>query len=147
MVDFSSTKRRIEDITDDEVRVNISKYREMKDSASVKDLIQNTELSSGSCNRYVIRFKSSETDDLYAKCEYLLFHTENIALIEWTEVVEPITGNGIGRVLRKEAIDHIGERTIYTNIVNANLISVAIDQGFKQIQEGQLKGWFVLDAE
>lgn len=147
MGEFSSTKRRIEDVTDDEVKVNINKYREMKDSASVADLIQNTKLSSGSCNRFLVRFKSAETEDLYAKCEYLLFHTEDIALIEWTEVVEPITGNGIGRVLRKEAIEHIGDRTIYTNIVNANLISVAIDQGFRQIQDGALKGWFVLNAD
>ena len=147
MSDFSLTKRRIEETTDNKVRVDISKYREMKDSASVNDLIENTELSSGSCNRFLIRFKSAETDELYAKCEYLLFHTEDVALIEWTEVVESITGNGIGRVLRKEAIEQMGDRTIYTNIINSNLITVAIDQGFKQIRDGPLKGWFVLEPE
>lgn len=143
MSDFSGTKKRIENVTGEKIEKNTDEFRTVRDTGSVEELIDNTELTSGSCNRVFIEFRDAETGDMRAKCEYLKFHTEDIGLIEWMEVHESITGEQIGRMLRKEMIDDMEDRKIYTNIINTSLISVAIDQGFRKIREGELKGWFV----
>lgn len=143
MTDFSGTIRRIESVTGKAVKKNVDRFDAPSNLNPVEKLINNTELRSDSCERVLVRFRDSETTR--ARCEYLLFQTENIGLIEWTEVHESVTGEQIGRILRKEMVEKMDGNTIYTNIMNTRLISVAIDQGFRKIQEGELKGWFVRD--
>jgi hypothetical protein len=60
------------------------------------------------------------------------------------KVSDEVDNNGIGRVLRKEVINSIGDDyKIYSKIVNENLFSVAKNQGFKKVRTDNLNNWFV----
>ena len=143
MVGYADTKKLITDITGEDVKMNRYRDETMRYERRIRDLLDGTELSSGDCDEIKIEFNNSKTDDLYATCEFIVFHTEDIAMIEWIEVQPSITGNGVARTLRRDMLDEIEDKDVYTNIINESMISVATDQGFKQIQSGCLDGWFV----
>lgn len=143
---YSNVAQRIEDLVDEPVDISTKSYDKMSDEGKAVSLESHTKLSSTSAKEKNVYFRNEETGTQYAECRYFLFHTEDIALIQWLEVHEDIRSNGIGRILRSSMIADIeahGYDTIYTNIIDSCLISVVIDQGFKQINHGGLEGWFV----
>lgn len=106
-----------------------------------RELVKNTTLTSPRHDEKIRKFIDND-GNLIAKCKFLQFHTEYKAYIKWLEVVPE--GNGIGKQLRKEMIDEIGDKyTIYSNITTEKLYSVARRHGFEQIDNGELEGWFV----
>lgn len=145
---YENVKSQIESIVDETVELSSNSIDKMCESKDTEKLYNCTRLSSTSATEHSFIFRGSESDTKYAECRYLEFHTEKIGLIQWLEVNESIRSNGVGRCLRGEMIDDMRCKdiaTIYTKLIDSRLVSVAIDQGFRQIQSGDLDGWFVFE--
>lgn len=108
-------------------------------------MLESDVISSTKCDDTQVRFKNTKEENrIYAECQYLVFQNDNVAYIEWLEVDKDLQGNDIGRTLRGEMVNEIGEdKTIYSHITHTGLISVALNQGFRKIRKGRLGGWFV----
>jgi len=77
-------------------------------------------------------------------------HSDRVAYIKWIEVDSSIRNNGVGTKIRKDMIRDINgnsRQTIYTDIIDERLISVAKKQGFERITDGSsIDGWFVREG-
>lgn len=148
---YELTKNRIEDHINEQIKINrksLDKSFDSNDSGDPNRLIKYTDIPTEKANVHTISFNGEETNQEYAVCKYIIFNQSNISLIDWLEVSDQIQNKGIGRMLRREMISEMDSKNIniiYTRIINHKIISVVIDQGFRQIQDGGLKGWFVRD--
>lgn len=117
------------------------------DVPDYKILKKNTKIESfESGETFSIRLIGEDSGQKYAEARYVIFQEYSIGVIDWIQVNLNIRGNGIGRLIRSEVLSDMNDMDIiYSKIVNDKLISVAIDQGFKKIRHGDLKGWFILD--
>lgn len=108
----------------------------------VTSMLEADVVTSYECDKTKIIFRNTKEDDdwIYAQCEYLVFQGDNVAYIEWIEVDKELQNNGIGQTLIEEMVNEIDRYSIYSKISNVNIISVAIDQKFRKIRDGRLKG-------
>jgi predicted GNAT family acetyltransferase len=148
---YDLTKHKIEEYINEQIKINrksLDKSFDPNNSGDPNRLIKYTDIPTEKANVHTISFNGEETNQEYAVCRYIIFSQSNISLIDWLEVNDQIQNKGIGRILRREMISEMDSKNInimYTKIINHKIISVVIDQGFRQIQDGGLKGWFVRD--
>lgn len=145
MSEFSLTLKRINDYIDENVSLDIrseDKLLEGQDEyiLSNQNIINNKEATINN-----IIFKGSETNRVYAQSKFAIYNSDSVGIIKWIEVHNDIRGIGLSRLLRKEVLSFMDDvDEIYTNIVDSKLISIAIDQGFRQIRSNnEMNGWFV----
>ena len=92
----------------------------------------------------IISFQNEVTSDSLVEIQFVFFDGSQVMYLEWLKVQEELRGEGISRQVRREFIDSFANRyDIYTNIKSPKLITVAIDQGFRQIEQGELEGLYV----
>lgn len=145
MTSYNYVQKQLEKITDKEITINIENGKNYSKETPSDVLLESTDkVSENSCTRSNVKFINDKSGECLAHAEFSEFDSESIAVIDWIEVQERLRGNGIGRVLRKAVVKDLSEKKeIYTAIENGKMISVALDQGFKQIDEGELSEWFV----
>lgn len=137
-----------EKLVDDNIDVDIlHRVSKKVDITSYEALMSSTDLVSiKNGETYIIDFVGSNDNIIYAKVRYVIFQNNSIGVIDWIEVHKDIRNNGIGRLLRSKVVSDMRNLDkIYSKIINDKLISVAIDQGFKKIESGDLVGWYIRD--
>lgn len=142
---YNNTLNKISELTEREVDVSTDK-KDTSIDEGMERIIESSEFeihkSGGSSKR--VLFEVEKTSDVLAKLRFTTFDKPAVLYLEWLEVRDPIRGEGVSRQLRREFIDNFGHKyDIYTNINSTRLISVAIDQGFKQIESGDLNGMYM----
>jgi len=145
MTSYDHVRKRLEKILDENITLNVEKGNPHSKETPSDILVETTEKFSGaSCTSSTIQFVSDKSGECLAHAELSTFDSEQIAVIDWIEVEKELRGNGIGRLLRKAVVEDLSNnKEIYTAIENDKMISVALDQGFKQIDEGELSEWFI----
>ena len=144
MVSLGRLRAQIEKEVDEPVSVYTCTNTAAVDVHDAKVLVEVTDLETGMAEHHEVHFRGQDSDTTYAETRYFRFTDASIAHIDWMKIDPSIEGNGYGRLLRRVIVERLTDvDAVYSKIVNDRLISTAIDQGFKQIQDGDLKGWFV----
>lgn len=142
---YNKTLTKMSGLTEQEVDVSIDK-KDTSIDEGLERIIKSPDLdvckSEGSSKK--VLFEVKKTSNVLAELRFTTFNKTDILYLGWLEVRDPIRGEDISRQLRREFIDNFGHRyNIYTDINSTRLISVAIDQGFRQIENGDLEGIYV----
>ena len=145
MTSYNYVRKQLEKITDKEITINIENGKNYSKETPSDVLLESTKkFSENSCTSSNVQFITEKSGKCLAHAELSEFDSEPIAVIDWIGVEKELRGNGIGRLLRKAVVEGLSDKKeIYTAIENDKMISVALDQGFKQIDEGELSEWFV----
>lgn len=141
---FNSSRDRIQDIINEQIEYSIETDKLDSDNEDIIFLAEENNINSTYGKRTEIRLQGKLSDEVYAIGRYFKFKNKNIILIEWIHLATEIQRNNLARIFRLDLLDQIGNNSvIYSKITNDKIISIVIDQGFRQIQQGKLKGWFV----
>lgn len=144
MTEFNLTREKLEKLTGE--KISLSKDKRIINLGEMyADVL---EYETGEVNHIGTRVKITFSSQSGFYCEFLYSivnsASNNIAIIEWMKVSDKVDNNGIGRILRKEVVNSIGDKyKIYSKIVNENLFSVARDQGFRKARTEGLDKWFI----
>ena len=144
MASLGRLRAQIESDVDEPVSAYTHVDTAVVDVHDAQTLVELTDLETGMAEHHELHIRGQNSDTTYAEARYFRFTDASIAHIDWVEIDSSIEGNGYGRLLRRVIVERLTDvDAVYSKIVNDRLISTAIDQGFKQIQDGDLKGWFV----
>lgn len=90
----------------------------------------------------------NEEDITIGEIEFLEFSTDSIGYIRWLKVKQDYQQQGVGRTLRKEAVNYLSQVVdkIFTDISSEPAKRIARSQQFKRISSGTLAGWRVREV-
>jgi hypothetical protein len=143
MVNYSQTKSRLSDILDENVIVKKTKDR-IKEDLDAEIIKENTELTTVDGMKITIKIIGENSKKVYLESQYIKFDSNNIGILKWIKTASDARGENMSRIFRLETVKNMKDcNKIYSDIENDKLISIAIDQGFRPILQGRLKGWYV----
>lgn len=140
---YSGVKKKIENLTDSDVEVNYRhRLRSMEEYEDILNYTDNSINLLGT--RHTVEFVDHSSGRFY--CEAVFCTTKSnpkIGITEWIKVADDIRQNGLGSLLREQVLDSMGDITVYSRIINDNMVSVARNQGFTSVPEDDSNEWFV----
>lgn len=145
---FSNSQELLSDLVDGSIEVSVDTIT-MKASGDTQTIAEHIGLSSrAGVKKTVIELREQESDEMYARTIYYTYEDKpTVALFDWIEVHPTCRGNGVGRVLIEETVNHIDSETqaeeTYLKLDNPTIQSPLIDVGFAQTDVNGKATWFV----
>lgn len=152
---FEATKNAVEDHVDSELSIELIRnpVTNSEGDTNTVGTYENMPTSYENGRRNLTQTKIhiiNESGEYYVEAIYKQFQDDpSVTLLEWIEVVDPpLRGNGIGRTLLENTIDHIEQTTetthIYTKVENPHMVGPNIDCGFQEVDIVTNETWHKL---
>lgn len=152
---FDPTKHAVEQHTDTSLSVELIRNDVVNEAGDIETVSTHEGIKPNSAKQTHLLDQTkiriiNDDGEYYAEAIYKQFQADpTITLLEWIEVVDPpLRGNGIGRTLLENTIDHIDQTTetefVYTKVVNPHMIGPNIDCGFEPVAIASNEDWHCL---